>query len=218
MNDLRCVIFDVDGTLTQTNELIYESFNYIAQKYLGKTYSIPEIVALFGPPEEVCIEKLVGKKFVPEACEDYYRYYSDNFHSKASIYPRLIEVLETLRSDGIVMGVFTGKGRMTTEITLDKLGIKQFFDMIVTGTDVVKHKPAEEGILKILNHFKLKPEEALMVGDAVADIVAARKAGVRIASVVWDSYAPDQVIALEPDIIFHSVDELLEWTTVTLHK
>jgi len=42
----------MDGTLTETNQLIYDSFNYIAQKYAGKTYTIPEINAMFGPPKK----------------------------------------------------------------------------------------------------------------------------------------------------------------------
>ncbi len=52
MSDLKCIIFDMDGTLTRTNQLIFDTFNYIAGKYEGRRYSEQEITAMFGPPEE----------------------------------------------------------------------------------------------------------------------------------------------------------------------
>ncbi len=66
MKRISCVIFDIDGTLTQTNDLIFATFNHVAQRYVGKTFSPPEITAMFGPPEEVAIERLVGEDRLPE--------------------------------------------------------------------------------------------------------------------------------------------------------
>ena len=74
-------IFDIDGTLTSTNQLIFDSFNFIAKKYLNKTFTDEEIISMFGPPEDVILKELCGVKF-EEAKKDYYKYYSDN-HSIA---------------------------------------------------------------------------------------------------------------------------------------
>lgn len=82
--------------------------------------------------------------------------------------------------------------------------------MIVTGDDVVNHKPSPEGILKFLNEFNLNRDEALMVGDSIADIVAANEAGIDIASVVWDSYAKEDVIKLNP-LHFETVNSFRQW-------
>ena len=76
---------------------------------------------------------------------------------------------------------------------------------------MVEHKPASEGIRKILTHFQLKPEEVLMVGDSVADIKAAHGAGVRIAAVVWDSFTKERVLEMRTDFLFHSVSEFGLW-------
>ncbi|MEE9186483.1 MAG: HAD-IA family hydrolase, partial [Bacteroidota bacterium] len=114
-------------------------------------------------------------------------------------------------SRNVRLGLFTGKGRFTTEITLVEFGLKRFFDVIVTGNDVVSHKPSAEGIRKILRAMNLKPECAVFVGDSINDIRAAREAGVLIASVVYDSFAKEKVLEMNPDLVFHSVDGLFSW-------
>ena len=57
------IIFDIDGTLTSTNDLIFATFNYVAEKYLKRSYSPKEITALFGPTEEVILEEMMRDDF-----------------------------------------------------------------------------------------------------------------------------------------------------------
>ncbi len=57
------IIFDIDGTLTSTNELIFAAFNHIAKKYLDKTFSDEEIISFFGPTEDVIIKQWCGDKY-----------------------------------------------------------------------------------------------------------------------------------------------------------
>jgi len=199
-------IFDIDGTLTSTNQLIFDSFNFIAKKYLDKTFSDEEIIGLFGPTEGQIIKKLFGENH-KEVSEDYYKFYSDN-HSMADIYPGLKEILVELKNSNYPIGIFTGKGRNSSMITLTKLGIDKYFDLIVTGDDVENSKPSPEGILKFVDKFNLEKQKVLMIGDSVSDVKAAREAGVKIASVLWDSYGEEEVKTLQSDYYFHSVGEL----------
>lgn len=202
-------IFDIDGTLTSTNQLIFDSFNYIAKKYLDRTFTDDEIILLFGPTEDVILQKWCGDKY-EEAREDYYKYYSDH-HGIAGLYEGIKEILQHLKDKGYPIGIFTGKGRTASLITLEKLGIDQYFDLIVTGDDVENHKPSPEGILKFVNHFGLIPERVLMIGDSVSDVVASKEAGIKIASVLWDSYAHEKVKTLKSDYYFYLVEELKEF-------
>jgi pyrophosphatase PpaX len=199
-------IFDIDGTLTSTNQLIFDSFNFIAKKFLNRTFTDDEIIGLFGPTEGQIIEKLFGGNH-KTVSEDYYKFYSDN-HSMADIYPGLKEILFELKNNNYPVGIFTGKGRASSMITLTKLGVDKYFDLIVTGDDVENQKPSPEGILKFVNKFKLDPKKVLMIGDSVSDVKAARDAGVKIASVLWDSYGIEEVKRLKSDYYFHSVEEL----------
>jgi len=93
-------------------------------------------------------------------------------------------------------------------ITLDETDLTKYFDLIISGDDVKKHKPDPEGIIRFIQMYNLKPQNVLMIGDAPSDIIAANNAGVEIASVVWDSYAEDEVKKLNSKNVFHSVDEL----------
>ena len=199
-------IFDVDGTLTSTNQLIFDSFNFIAKKYLNRKFTDEEIVAMFGPTEDVILKKWCEDKFV-EARTEYYKYYSDN-HWKAKLYPGINDILDYLKNKKFPLGIFTGKGREATMITLKKLGVDYYFDLIVTGDDVANHKPSADGILKFVNHFKLKKERVLMIGDSVSDVKASKEAGIIVASALWDSYAHEKVKTLQSDYYFYSVQDL----------
>ena len=128
------IIFDIDGTLTSTNELIFASFNHITEKYLGKTYSSDEIINLFGPTEDQILKDMCGDNF-ETAKKDYYDFYSGNHHM-ADLYPGIKDILSYLKENNILLSIYTGKGRKAAVITLKKLGIHDYFDLIITGDDV----------------------------------------------------------------------------------
>jgi pyrophosphatase PpaX len=218
LQKLRCIIFDMDGTLTQTNQLIYDSFNHVAEKYINKRLTPKEIVAYFGPPEQEAVEKIIGTRHIDEAMKEYYHFYQERHNDLASLYPGIKELLDFVKLNGILIGLFTGKGRRTTEITLHEFGIERYFDIVITGDDVDHFKPSGDGIRKIMAQFSLQPDEVLMVGDAIADIKASRECGVRIAAVVWDSYGKETVMEAATDYLFHSVQEFHSWLEQMFHK
>jgi HAD superfamily hydrolase (TIGR01509 family) len=211
MAALRCIIFDLDGTLTQTNRLIFDSFNYIARKYQGREYSEQEITAMFGPPEEGALLHIVGEEHLATALTEYLEFYRAHHHELASLYPGIVNLLEFLKSRGCLTALYTGKGIHTTMVTLEEFGLTRYFDSIVTGNDVVHHKPSAEGIQKIMKQFNLKPDEVLMVGDSVADVKASHAAGINVAAVLWDSYAKEKVLQMETDYTFYTVDAFAHW-------
>ena len=214
---IKCVIFDLDGTIAQTNDLIFETFNYISKKYTGKVFTPEEIAGkFFGPPEEGGIRKLLelysddkNEKRVKEATEEFYSYYEANHH-KAREYEGIRDLLSFLKGVGLKLAIFTGKGKITTSITLRKLDLEKFFDIVITGDDVKFHKPSGEGIKKILEILNLHPDEAIIVGDAISDVKAGREAKVKVISALWDSLTKEKVMDMKPDIIVNSVDELKE--------
>jgi HAD superfamily hydrolase (TIGR01549 family) len=206
MSKYKGIIFDIDGTLTSTFELIFASFNYVMNKYLDKNFSNDEIVGLFGPTEDKILEDLCGGNS-EKAKEDYYRFYAENHHM-ADLYPGIKELLEYIKSKGVYLSIYTGKGRKAATITLKKLEIFDYFDLMITGDEVKEHKPSPEGIELFIKKFNLSKNEVLMIGDAPSDVKAARAAGVDAASVLWDSYSKDEVIKLNSDYLFDSVEEL----------
>jgi HAD superfamily hydrolase (TIGR01549 family) len=209
MENFTGIIFDIDGTLTSTNELIFASFNHIAEKYLHKQFTDKEITEMFGPTEDVIIKQWCPENY-DAARKDYYDFYEQN-HSMADLYPGIIEILDILKRRNVLLSIYTGKGRDASIITLKKLKIYDYFDLIITGDEVKEHKPSPEGIMLFLEKFNLQKDNVLMVGDSPADIKASRAAGVKVASVIWDAYAKKAVIKLNPDYLFNSVAELKEF-------
>ena len=208
---IECVIFDIDGTMTRTNDLIFASFNHVAAKRLGRTFSQAEIINLFGPPEEGGLRMVFPEEQIGPAMEELCEFYKQHHAALAALHPGIDDGLRYLKEKGIKLAVFTGKGRRTAEITLQELNIDRYFDMVVSGNDVVNHKPHPEGIRKVLQAFSLRPANVLMIGDSLGDIKASRAAGVRMAAVLWDSYDRDRVLDAGSDYVFHEVPELLAW-------
>jgi pyrophosphatase PpaX len=208
---LKCIIFDVDGTLTATGRLIFDSFNHIAEVYAQRRFEDEEIIKMFGPPEEGALLSIVDESQIDAAMSEYLEYYRNHHAELAHLHEGMKEILEYVKSRRCKLAIFTGKGRSTTRISLEQLGIVQYFDYIVTGNDVMNHKPSSEGLVKILNHFSLAPKEAVMIGDGVSDIKAAREAGIKVGVVLWDSYAGDKARSMQTDYAFHTAKELDQW-------
>jgi len=210
-DNLACVIFDIDGTLAKSNELIFASFNHVAVKYLGRSLSQAEVIALFGPPEEGGLRRILEDRLVPMAMDDLCLFYGREHAGMASLHQGIEEVLRFLRTRHVRLAVFTGKGRRTAAITLEQLGISPYFDLVVSGSDVDQHKPHPEGIHRVLSVLGMSPQQTLMVGDSVSDIRASHAAGVAVASVLWDCYDRDSVLKERAEFRFEQVGEMMAW-------
>ena len=205
-NNFGGIIFDLDGTLAETHELIFASFNHIAEKYLNKRMTNVEIASHFGPTEDVILKNWAKGNY-DQARKDYYDYYESRHDEMVTIFPGLKEIIQLIKNKNIPLGIFTGKGYDSTIITLKAIGLHNLFDMIVTGDDVEEHKPSPEGINKFVEKFGLDRNKVLMVGDAHVDVIAAKQAGVKVAAVLWDSLTADKIKNLNPDYIFHAIEE-----------
>ncbi len=207
MRNFDGFIFDIDGTIAKTNKLIFETFRFVSNKYLSKNFTDEDIIKFFGPTEDVILKELMKENY-EEARKDYFQYYTENHNLLAETFPGIDEILKLIKKENIPTSIYTGKGKDSTRITLDKLGLTKYFDLIVTGDDILDHKPSPEGIEIFIKHFNLNRDKVLMIGDAPADIIAARNAKIKCASVLWDSYAREKVLNMNSDFIFYTVNEL----------
>jgi phosphoglycolate phosphatase-like HAD superfamily hydrolase len=105
---LKCVIFDVDGTLTATGRLIFDSFNHIAERYKQRQYKDEEIIKMFGPPEEDALLSIVDEQQIDEAMAEYLEFYRHHHAELAHLHSGIKEVLEYIKSRGCKLAIFTG--------------------------------------------------------------------------------------------------------------
>lgn len=211
---MKAVIFDLDGTLANTLSLCIAAFRKSIEPLAGIKLSDRDIMATFGPTEEGTINALVPYEY-DQALSDYIKYYRDLHDMCSKPFDGIEEILMWLKSKGIIVGMVTGKGRLSCDITLDYFGITDCFDMIQTGSPLRQIKT--EGIISILDKFGLQPNEAIYVGDAPSDITSSRRAGVPVASVAWaETTNLNELKDLNPDYIFTTIADFRKFLQKTI--
>ncbi len=198
---IRAVLFDLDGTLLDSYTLIAESFRHACRAVLGREISDAEIVADWGAPLRVRFQRVRGAapSRVKTLMDAYLAYYDAQHDRLATLFPGVLEMLEALKRRGCHMGLVTSKRRYTTRLAVQAFALGRFFDAVVSEQDVPAAKPAPDPVLKALRDLDAQPHEALMVGDAVFDIQAARAAGVASVAALWGSREIEAVRAAGPD-------------------
>jgi pyrophosphatase PpaX len=200
------IIFDLDGTLADTHQLIFDSFNFVMKKYKSIVMTPEEIMSYFGPPEDVCIKNMMGTEHFEDAWRDYLDYYEKHL-DESLVFPGIPELLNDLKASKILLGIFTGKGKETTESTLRFHGIWDLFDVVVTGSSVKNHKPHPEGVEFALNKLKVLAHNAVVVGDSIADYRAAASSGTHFIAAMYDTFPRNHFDDLDC-VRVHSVQEL----------
>ena len=130
-----------------------------------------------------------------------YREYNEPLHDELEAFWEVVEVLPRLRAQGRRLGLVTAKRRATVRLAFDRLPeLESNFDVVVTGDDTERHKPAPDPILAAVERMGASPDEAVYVGDSPFDIRAAKAAGVYAVAVGWGGIHGDDVLQREePD-------------------
>lgn len=195
---LQAVIFDLDGTLADTFPLIVASWNEAVREPLGRAYSADEVVARFGIPDSAMLRRELPESAWEQAVETYHAHY-EAAHGMVTPFAGATELLRALAERGLKLGVMTGKGRRTADITLRALGWTDLFGSVVTGEDVGPQKPAPDGILLVMRELGAQPSECVYIGDSPADIEAGRAAGMPTIAAAWHSYYQERLRVSQPD-------------------
>lgn len=185
MNTFDTILFDFDGTVMDTNEVIIQSWQHTFRTLEGKERAVEEIIKTFGEPLALTMEKTFPQVPVEESIGIYRSYHYDNFGELISLFPGMEALIQELRRRGYKIGLVTSRLKATTMQGLDKYGIKDYFETVVTAEDTNKHKPDPEPIYIALRQLGSKPENSIMVGDTMFDILCAKNAGVQSVLVSW---------------------------------
>lgn len=209
---ITTVLFDLDGTIVDTNELIIQSFLHALEGVTPEALTREIIIPNMGRPLIEQMQLFSGRPDVKELVQKYRAFNVSKHDELVREFPHVREVLGELRKRGLRVGVVTSKVRMTTEMGLKLTGLDDFVETIVTVEDVEKPKPDPEGIRKALAFFGASPEQAVMVGDSHYDIEAAQAAGVTSVGVAWSLKGEAYLKQFRPDCIIQDIRELLALT------
>ncbi|MFX0173432.1 MAG: HAD family hydrolase [Candidatus Hodarchaeota archaeon] len=205
---LQCLVFDVDGTIVDNPKIIVRLFQEIVMEYLDKQMTPEEVMALWGPPGDEIFRKVFPPDIVNDAWQIFLQRYRES-QPKTGFFT--IDQIKELKKLVPFVTIFTGKSKYTLSISLDKLGMTEIFDLIVTGNDVERSKPYPDALFQIIGGFNLNKDATLFIGDSHLDIIAGKSAGVKTAAALWGAMEAQKLLDSNPDYVFKTPAEFLDF-------
>ena len=210
--DIQALVFDFDGTLVDASIPICRAFNAALEAYGAQ------------PIKEEAIRKLIGRpllemfpRVLPNLTEseidtlitDYRAVFNPIATQLSKPIPGLMEMLEHFHPR-MRIGIATSRISDGAHRILEALGVRHCFEVIVGLADVTQPKPHPEPVLKVLDHLKVAPAHAIMVGDIPADIQAGHAAGTSTIGVASELYPEEALLDAGADAVVHSLAEMID--------
>jgi pyrophosphatase PpaX len=182
---ITTVLFDLDGTIIDTNELIIESFLHALQGVAAEGFGRQHIIPHMGQPLTVQLQRFSQQENVEHLTKLYREYNHLRHDEMVTLFPGVAEVIPQLLTAGIRLGIVTTKMKATTIRALELLGIFEHMEVIVSIDDVENPKPHPEPVAKAIAALGSEPSQTLMVGDSSVDMQSAIAAGAVPIGVSW---------------------------------
>ena len=187
MNKYRLLLFDLDGTLANTDEMVVQSFYALYKEFKPRVVRTREELYYFsGPPIRETVKTEFPDYNPKEVHQAFSRISKDFYAPYVTEYKDEIEVLKALKEAGYLLGVVTNKGAPLTQYTLEICHIDGLFDVVISADDVSSPKPNPEGIYKAMEMVDIKNKgDVLYIGDNDIDYFSGSNAGVETMLVSW---------------------------------
>jgi AHBA synthesis associated protein len=206
MTNLQAIIFDLDGVLVNSFDVMRQAF----------AVAYREIVGPGDPPFDE-YRKHMGRYFpdimrdmgLPAELEEPFVRESYRLASQVRVYDGVRPALAALRDQRLRLAVATGKSGPRARSLLEVLGLLDLFDSVIGSDEVPRPKPAPDIVLLALDQLGVTAGQAIMVGDAPADLHSAHSAGVLAAAALWGEADEAELVAAQPDVILARPAEIL---------
>lgn len=180
MNRIDAVLFDFDGTLMDTNDLIFNSWVHAFREIKGE---VPEDEVILRTYGEILLDTMRSffggdDEELMRNVEIYREYQRNTFKEQIRLFPGAKEMLRDLKDAGYRLAMVTSRLKETTIQYMDEFGIRDLFEVVLTADDSPIHKPEPEPALLALEKMGVSPEHAVMVGDTWSDMECGIRAGV----------------------------------------
>ncbi|HKV43696.1 MAG TPA: HAD-IA family hydrolase [bacterium] len=206
----RAVLFDLDGTLLDSAELILAAFQATVRAHLHREIPRAEVFDMWSRPIRERFHVLAPDRD-ELLTQDYLRRYLALHDRYARLFPGIPGLLETLKQSGFAMGIVTSKRRSTAMASVASFRLNRWCPVVVVDEDVRRHKPDPESVRLAAARLDVPTATSLMVGDSPLDIAAGHAAGAGTAAALWGTVDAPQLLAASPDHRLTRPDDLLSF-------
>ncbi len=213
-SDITTVLFDLDGTLINTIDLILTSYRHTVEAHGFDP--VPDAVWMkhLGIPLRIQFRHFTEDADRIQAMIETYVTHNKDCHDRmVEEYPGVRNAVQALHRAGLTLGVVTSKMHGGLERGLAAGGYDGLFDVLIGADDVENAKPHPEPVLMALEKLGRSPSETVFVGDSTHDMVAGRAAGVRTAAAMWGPFTRDDLEPHAPDYWLEHPDDLMQFGT-----
>ena len=226
LSKVKGIIFDMDGVIFDIISSVQQSVEDAINKYKLKNgnieeglqevahliedlqnYPIPQII--LNSYNLLQISLLEGHRLIKKLRIAVYVFNQFNLYKEeAGIFEGIDELIKSLHGQHKKLAILTNNKNTHAEEVLKKFEIDKYFDILVGFNEVSEVKPSPEGILKILDKWKVKDSEVIFIGDMVTDILAGQAANVKTISVASGLVKKESLLANNPDYLVNNTEEL----------
>lgn len=207
---IRAVLYDFDGTLADSTELIMRCYRHTMSTHLGHVPPDEDWLSGFGMTLETQLRRYARHEDEMGEMLATWRAYQNTIHDDLlRPFPGAAETVAELDRRGFLLAIVTSKHRRTTLRGMNLCGIVPHFDVIVTPEDVTQPKPHPEPVLFALEKLGVAPEEALFVGDSPHDVASGKAAGTKTAGVLWGPFPRAALEQAQPDALLSEQQDVL---------
>lgn len=210
MPTLRTFLFDLDGTLIDSVQLILDSYHHTLAAHGLPPRSDAEWLAGVGTPLTAQFSPWKDDARMMEALIETYREYNLANHDRmVRGFPGVVQAVRAIRGLGRQTGLVTSKNRRGALRGLQLVGLDDAMDVLVCADEVTNAKPHPEPVETAVRLLSADPATTVYIGDSIHDMHSGRGAGVRTAAVLWGPFSRSQLEPADPDFWLERPDELL---------
>lgn len=197
---LETCLFDLDGTLVDSIELIFQSYEHTYAAHGLRVPPRTELVRGLGKTLASQFGEIARDAQEVAALVATYRAFNLARHDElVTAYPGALAAIRDLKASGSAIGIVTSKMSSTARRGLAVCGYGDLFEVVIGMEDCAQHKPHPEPVLKALARLGADPRTACYVGDSPHDMQAGRAAGVRVFAAGWGPFAPEHFTGVHVD-------------------
>ncbi|MFT5221466.1 MAG: phosphoglycolate phosphatase [Gammaproteobacteria bacterium] len=212
----KMVLFDLDGTLVDSVPDLAWCGDEMMRQLGLPARGIESARCWVGNGVERFVKRFLTNSMLDEPPTELFdrgfqlfdRLYTDNVCQYSELYEGVLEGLESLKKAGLHLACVTNKAERFSTRLVGEIGLKQYFNLVVSGDTTSQKKPHPMPLLFAAKHYSCSPADCLMVGDSSNDVAAARAAGFAVACVPYGYNHGEDIADSNPDFIIESINQL----------